>query len=106
MIDPKTFGGTYAGEILARRLNGIGKKKLTRRVSAYLHHTFKGFAELASIEDDKLFEVFVVLWRNDRTSKVNFYDDNMNSLIRSIIVACSRSWLRGEASWRGGEETG
>ena len=96
MIDPKTFGGTHAGEILAKRLNEIGQKKLTRRVSSYLHHSFKGFAQLSTIEDDKMFEVFVVLWRNDRTSKVNFYDDNMNSLIRSIIVAYSRAWLRGE----------
>ena len=96
MIDPHTYGGTLAGEILAQRLNEIVEKKLTRRVSSYLHHTFAGFAALSSIEDDKLFEEFVVLWRKDRQSKIKFRDD-IDSLIGSIIVACSRSWLRSEA---------
>ena len=93
MIDPHTFGGTHAGEILAEKLNEIGSGKLTARVSSFLHHTFAGLERLSAIDDDKFFEVFVVLWRNDRTSKVKFRDD-LDTFIKSIIVGVSRDWLR------------
>lgn len=93
-IDPHTYGGSHAGEILAGELNKIGKPRLTRRVSSLLHTTFAGFAALTSIEDDALFTRFVVLWRNDRTSKVNF-GHGIDTFIKSIIVGTSRDWLRG-----------
>ena len=92
-IDPHTFGGTHAGEILASKLNEIESNKLTARVSSFLHHTFAGFERLSAIDDDEFFKVFVVLWRNDRTRQVKFRDD-LDTFIKSIIVGVSRDWLR------------
>lgn len=94
-IDPFTYGGTHAGEILADRLNELDDQQLTRKVSSFLHTSFSGFSALSAIEDDALWERFIVLWRNDRTAKVN-YGHGLDTFMRSIIVACSREWLRGE----------
>ena len=93
-IDPHTFGGSPAGEILAAKLNALAYAQLTRRVSSFLHHTFAGFSALQSIEDDDLFVEFVVLWRKNRVSKVAFRDE-IDTFIRSIIVGVSRDWTRG-----------
>jgi len=93
-IDPFTFGGSYAGEILAEILDQEKDRKLIRRVSTFLHHTFAGFTQLSAVGNDSLFTEFVVLWRNERTSKVKFRDD-IDSLVKSIIVGVSRDWLRG-----------
>ena len=94
MIDPHTFGGEPAAEIVASKLNEIGSKKLTARVSSFLHHTFEGFHALSDIENDALFVEFVVLWRKDRTGKVKF-GHGLDTFIRSIIVGVSRAWTRG-----------
>jgi len=93
VIEPFTYGGTHAGEILASKLNGIGDPKLTRRVSSFIHTTFAGFSALGAVEDDALFLRFIVLWRNDRTSKVN-YGNGLDTFIRSIIVGASRDLIR------------
>ena len=93
-IDPNTFGGTVASQILAARLEELDNKKLTRRVSAFLHHTFKGYAELRSISDDMIFKEMITLWRKDRMSKINF-GHGVDSFVGSIVRAFARDWIRG-----------
>ena len=93
MIDPHTFGKSPAAEILAARLNEIGDSKLTRRVSAFLHHTLSGFAALSDVKDDKRFVEFVVLWRKSRMAKIGFHE-RLDSLVGSTITGVARDWIR------------
>jgi len=94
MIDPHTFDGSHAAEILVDKLNEIGCKKLTKRVSHFFHHTVEGFYQLTVVDDDGIFKELIVLWRKDRLSKVQFRDD-IDSFLKSIIVGISRDWIRG-----------
>lgn len=92
-IDPHTFGGTYAGELLVERLNELDDKKFTRRVASFMHHTFHGFRELDAIEDDTIYLEMVVMWRKNRMAKIN-YGRGVDSLIGSVITAFARDRTR------------
>ncbi|MGD9726485.1 MAG: hypothetical protein AB7L09_02925 [Nitrospira sp.] len=100
-IDPFTFGGTPAGELLVQRLNELNDKKFTRRVSTFLHHTFHGFNEIDAIQDDVIYVEMIVLWRKTRVAQLN-YGRGVDTLMGSIITAHARDRTRAVAADKSG----
>jgi len=94
-LDPKTFGGSKAAEILVEKLNRIGDPKLIKKVGAFLHYTNTGYAQLSAIDDDEWFRRFVVLFRKAQLVKVDF-DDSINTYVRNLVTSASKDWMRGE----------
>lgn len=94
MTTAAAWGGSHAAELLTAILAVHPRgRRLQRRIGNYLDHTFCGFAELEHLVDEGIFREMVVLWRNDRTSKVSF-DPKCDSLVRSIITGKARALLR------------
>ncbi len=106
MLDPTTFGSSPAAKILAERLDRLADPKLTRRVSAFLHQTNTGFAQLAAVEDDRWFKRLVVSWRKDRLGQVSFHDD-LDSYVKNLVTAASKDWINGDrVPWSSRRGTG
>jgi hypothetical protein len=93
-MDPTTFMASPAAAILVDRLNKLDNPKLTRRVSAFIHHTFNGFIALTDVENDAFFKKFIVLWRKHRLEQVDFHEE-LDTYVKTIITSESRNWIRG-----------
>jgi hypothetical protein len=91
MLDPYTFGASKAAVILAERLDRIADPKLTRRVGAFLHYTYAGFAQLGAVEDEEWFRRFVVLFRKSQLAKVDYHAD-VDSYVKNLVLVASKGW--------------
>jgi hypothetical protein len=94
-LDPNTFGGSRAAEVLVEKLTKINDPRLTKKVGAFLHYTNTGFAKLAAVDDDEWFARLIVVFREAQLAKVNFHDD-VNTYVRNLVTAASKDWMRGE----------
>lgn len=88
-----TFGTTPAAIRLVSILGETEDPQLTRRVSKFLTRVFNGFARLDDIEDEKWFQRFLLMWRQECDSQVDFGSTEINSFVKNLISTSYKRWL-------------
>jgi hypothetical protein len=91
MLDPHTFGASKAAVILAEKLDRIADPKLTRRIGAFLHYTYTGFAQLGAVEDDEWFRRLAVMFRKSQLARVDYHSD-VDSYVKNLVLVASKGW--------------